>query len=44
LTPKDAKFILIGTCRGKDDEEIVSQLKEQAFKLGISDKIEFEIN
>jgi alpha-1,2-mannosyltransferase len=42
--PKDAKFVMIGTCRGPDDEKIVSDLKSQALKLGIIDKIGFEIN
>lgn len=35
---------MIGTCRGPDDEKIVTQLKEQAEKLGISNRIGFEIN
>jgi len=42
--PKDAKFVMIGTCRGKDDDKIVSDLRLEALKLGISDKIGFEIN
>ena len=42
--PKDAKFILIGTCRGKEDEQIVEKLKEIAKEYKIDDKIEFKIN
>lgn len=42
--PSDAKFIMIGTCRGPDDEKIVSDLKVSAKELGIQDRIGFEIN
>ena len=42
--PKDAKFILIGTVRGDDDQRIVDDLKKQAKNLKIQDRIEFMIN
>ena len=42
--PPDAKFILIGTCRGPEDEEIVQNLKVKAKDMNILDKIEFKIN
>ena len=42
--PKDAKFVLVGTCRGPEDEEIVKELKEIAKDKCIADRIEFKIN
>jgi len=42
--PKDAHFTMIGTVRGPADEQIVTELKESAQKMGISDRISFEIN
>ena len=42
--PPDAKFVLIGTCRGPEDEEIVKDLKLMAKDKGISESIEFKIN
>ena len=42
--PKNARFVLIGTCRGPEDEEIVEELKLMAKDKGISDSIEFKIN
>lgn len=42
--PENAKFIMIGTCRGADDEQIVNKLKLLALELGINHKVEFEIN
>mmetsp|Transcript_22444 Transcript_22444/g.34718 ORF Transcript_22444/g.34718 Transcript_22444/m.34718 type:complete len:145 (+) Transcript_22444:1025-1459(+) len=35
---------MIGTCRGKDDELIVENLKKLAKELGITNKVEFAIN
>jgi len=42
--PKDAKFILIGTVRGADDQKIVDDLHNRARDLNILDRIEFMIN
>ena len=42
--PPDAKFILIGTCRGAEDEQIVKDLKLMAEDKKITDSIEFKIN
>lgn len=39
--PTDSKFILIGATRGKEDEELVDELKRTAFDLGISSSVEF---
>lgn len=36
--------MLIGTCRGAEDEQIVNDLKLMAKDIGISDSIEFKIN
>lgn len=44
MCPEDAHFVLIGTCRGEDDKQIVQKLKERAEELGIRDKISFELN
>lgn len=35
---------MIGSVRDKDDERIVQQLRDQAIKLKIQDKVSFEIN
>jgi len=42
--PKDAKFVLIGTVRGADDQKIVDDLHKRARELGILDRIEFKLN
>ena len=42
--PKDSKFILIGTCRGSEDEEIVDNLKKMAKDLNIENSVEFALN
>jgi alpha-1,2-mannosyltransferase len=42
--PANSKFYMIGSVRGPDDERIVEELKDLAKKLGIEDKISFEIN
>jgi hypothetical protein len=39
--PKDSKFIMMGTCRGIDDEKIVSDLQQLAIDLKIEKTIEF---
>lgn len=36
--------MLVGTCRGAEDEEIVKDLKLMAKDIGISESIEFKIN
>jgi len=41
---RDAKLILVGSCRGKSDEDRVSKLQELARNLGISDSVEFVLN
>jgi len=41
---KNPIFTLIGTCRGKYDEDIVSRLKKQAKDLGIEKYVDFAIN
>lgn len=44
-TPKqDVKLVLIGSCRGEDDEERVDQLRQLAGKLKIQDSVEFVLN
>jgi len=39
--PPDAKYIMIGTVRGPDDEKIVQDLKDKAKELGILERVEF---
>lgn len=38
------KLILIGSCRGEDDQERVDQLQKLARELGIQDDVEFVLN
>jgi len=40
----DAKLILIGSCRGKEDEERVDELRELSKSLEIHDSVEFVLN
>jgi len=42
--PNDAKFVLVGATRGKEDEKIVEELKHYAKDLRIENTIEFFIN
>ncbi|KAL9185136.1 hypothetical protein ACHAXT_002913 [Thalassiosira profunda] len=39
-----AKLILIGSCRGDDDQERVDQLQRRARELGIQDNVSFVLN
>lgn len=41
---KSAELWIVGACRGADDEEIVSSLKEMAKDMGISNSVKFFIN
>ena len=38
--PAGSKFIMIGATRGKEDEDLVKDLKKIAFDFGISDSVE----
>jgi alpha-1,2-mannosyltransferase len=38
--PTGSKFIMIGATRGKEDEDLVDELKKTAFDLGISSSVE----
>ena len=40
----DVEFILIGGCRGLEDEIFVNELKEYADQLGIAQSVTFKIN
>ena len=40
----DAKLILVGSCRGKGDQERVEKLRVLTQSLGISDSVEFVLN
>lgn len=42
--PKDAKFVMVGATRGREDELLVEKLRQQAEILGIKDTVEFMIN
>jgi len=33
--PADSKFIMIGATRGKEDQDLVDELKRTAFDLGV---------
>ena len=41
---QDVKLVLIGSCRGEDDEERVDQLRKLAVELKIQDSVEFVLN
>lgn len=41
---RDITLILIGGCRDESDRERVAKLKLQAERLGITDKVRFEVN
>ncbi|KAG9414057.1 asparagine-linked glycosylation protein [Aphanomyces cochlioides] len=41
---KDFKIILLGSCRGADDEARVRLLREECEALGLTDRIEFVVN
>jgi len=41
---QDVKLVLIGSCRGEDDEMRVDQLRQLAGKLKIQDSVEFVLN
>ena len=40
----DVKLVLIGSCRGEDDQQLVDQLKKLARELNIQDHVEFVLN
>lgn len=42
--PTDAKMLLVGTCRGPEDEQIVEDLKLLTKELGISKSVDFRLN
>lgn len=44
LKISNAKLILVGSCRGKADEERVEKLRRLSKSLGISDSVEFVLN
>ncbi|KAI8447131.1 family 4 glycosyltransferase [Phakopsora pachyrhizi] len=41
---KEIKLILAGSCRGKEDEDRVDELKKLAKELGIDSRVEFRVN
>lgn len=41
---RDVKLVLLGSCRGKSDEQIVSNLQKLADSLGVSNSVEFVLN
>ena len=38
------KLLIIGSCRSKKDHDMVIELKEKAFNLGIDDCVDFFVN
>jgi len=41
---KDMKFIMVGSCRGDEDEARVQDLRRLVYKLGLDDCVEFILN
>jgi alpha-1,2-mannosyltransferase len=41
---KDVRLALVGSCRGEGDEGRVAALREEAKALGISDRVDFQLN
>ncbi|OQS04800.1 GDP-Man:Man(3)GlcNAc(2)-PP-Dol alpha-1,2-mannosyltransferase isoform X2 [Thraustotheca clavata] len=41
---KDFKLVLLGSCRGQEDEARVQALRNECDELGISDQVEFVVN
>lgn len=44
LRKSDVKLVLIGSCRGEDDRQLVDQLQKLARELGIQNHVEFVLN
>jgi alpha-1,2-mannosyltransferase len=40
----NVKLVLVGSCRGEDDRQLVDQLQKLARELNIQDKVEFVLN
>jgi alpha-1,2-mannosyltransferase len=40
----DVKLVLVGSCRGEDDRQLVDQLQKLARELNIQDNVEFVLN
>eukprot|EP00985_Skeletonema_marinoi_P022178 scaffold14012_cov141-Skeletonema_marinoi.AAC.2 len=44
IKKSDVKLVLIGSCRGEDDRQLVDQLQKRARELNIQDNVEFVLN
>jgi len=44
LRNSDVKLVLLGSCRGEDDRQLVDQLQKLARELNIQDNVEFVLN
>eukprot|EP00970_Alexandrium_tamarense_P001132 scaffold116_cov220-Alexandrium_tamarense.AAC.8 len=44
MEQSNVKLVLIGSCRGEDDQQRVDQLQKLARELGVQDSVEFVLN
>jgi len=43
-TPKEARLVIIGGARHKEDKDLVDKLKQKAEDLNIQDYVDFKVN